>query len=155
MKNIIIPIIASSFLLSCKCKKIPNEVTHLRTEKIIQRDTVYTIPPDSSQYKANLVNNVGQFVLENIKETKSITKKLSVPKVTLQNNQLQVDCYLDEQKLYAKWKETHINDQKSTIQKVEVTKPLAFWQKILMYCGVAFLCLVLFVLFKIIKTIKK
>lgn len=151
MKNKIIVIAVCAFFASCKCKKVNKEITHTRIEKVLQKDTVFYVKPDSSQYKANVIYKRGVFELENIKEKKSASKSLNVPKVKLQNNQLQVDCYLDEQKLYAKWKETHVTEQKNTIQKIEVAKPLAFWQKALMYCGGAFIALLLFMVFKIIR----
>lgn len=134
MKQILI-ILLCAFAVSCKCKKNTQQIFETRTETIIQKDTVFRIRADTSQYIGNLMVKDAKIYLEEIKHTTGKETPLQKPHVQLQNNQLLVDCYLDEQKLYAKWKEKHSTNQKTIIEKVAVEKPLAFWQKLLMYTG--------------------
>lgn len=136
MKQILI-ILLCAFTVGCKCKKNTQQIFETRTETIIQKDTVFRIRADTSQYIGNLTVKDAKIYLEEIKHTHTAGKKtpLQKPHVKLQNNQLLVDCYLDEQKLYAKWKEKHSTNQKIIIKEVEVVKPLAFWQNLLMYTG--------------------
>lgn len=134
MKQTLI-ILLCAFAVGCKCKKNSQQVFETRTETIIQKDTVFHIRADTSQYIGNLTLKDNKILLEEIKHTAGKETPLQKPRVQLQNNQLLVDCYLDEQKLYAKWKEKHSANQKAIIKEVVVTKPLAFWQKLLMYTG--------------------
>lgn len=134
MKQILI-ILLCVFTVGCKCKKNTQQIFETRTETIIQKDTVFRIRADTSQYIGNLTVKDAKIYLEEIKHTTGKETPLQKPRVKLQNNQLLVDCYLDEQKLYAKWKEKHSNSQKTIIKEVAVAKPLTFWQKLLMYTG--------------------
>lgn len=154
MKQTLI-ILLCAFAVGCKCKKNNQQILETRTETIIQKDTIFSIRADTSQYIGNLTLKDEKIYLEEIKHTVGNETPLQKPRVKLQNNQLLVDCYLDEQKLYAKWKEKHSASQKTIIKEVAVAKPLTFWQKLLMYCGVAFIAILLFWLLQIIKTIKK
>lgn len=148
-------ILLCAFAVGCKCKKNTQQILETRTETIIQKDTVFRIRADTSQYIGNLTVKDAKIHIEEIKHTAGKETPLQKPRVQLQNNQLLVDCYLDEQKLYAKWKEKHSTNQKTIIKEVAVAKPFTFWQKLLMYCGVAFIAIFLFWLLQITKTIKK
>jgi len=134
MKQTLI-ILLCAFAVGCKCKKNTQQIFETRTETIIQKDTVFRIRADTSQYIGNLTVKDDKILLEEIKHTAGKETPLQKPRVQLQNNQLLVDCYLDEQKLYAKWKEKHSTNQKTIIKEVAVAKPLVFWQKLLMYTG--------------------
>ena len=134
MKQTLI-ILLCVFAVGCKCKKNTQQIFETRTETIIEKDTVFCIRADTSQYIGNLTLKDDKIHLEEVKHTKGKETPLQKPHVKLQNNQLLVDCYLDEQKLYAKWKEKHSTNQKTIIKEVAVAKPLAFWQKLLMYTG--------------------
>lgn len=130
-----ITILLCAFAVGCKCKKNTQQIFETRTETIIQKDTVFRIQADTSQYIGNLTLKDEKIYLEEVKHTAGKETPLQKPRVQLQNNQLLVDCYLDEQKLYAKWKEKHSTNQKTIIKEVAVAKPLPFWQKLLMYTG--------------------
>ena len=134
MKQTLIILLCAS-AVGCKCKKNTQQILETRTETIIQKDTVFRIRADTSQYIGNLTLKDEKIYLEEIKHTTGKKTPLQKPRVQLQNNELLVDCYLDEQKLYAKWKEKHSASQKTIIKEVAVAKPLAFWQKLLMYTG--------------------
>jgi len=112
MKQTLI-ILLCAFTVGCKCKKNNQQIFETRTETIIQKDTVFRIRADSSQYIGNLTVKDAKIYLEEIKRIAGKTTPLQKPRVQLQNNQLLVDCYLDEQKLYAKWKEKHSTNQKN------------------------------------------
>ncbi len=134
MKQTLI-ILLCAFTIGCKCKKNTQQILETRTETIIQKDTVFRIRADTSQFIGNLTVKDAKIYLEEVKHIAGKKAPLQKPLVKLQNNQLLVDCYLDEQKLYAKWKEKHSTNQKTIIKEVAVAKPLAFWQKLLMYTG--------------------
>lgn len=134
MKQTVI-ILLCVFVVGCKCKKNTQQIFETRTETIIQKDTVFRIRADTSQYIGNLTVKDAKIYLEEIKHTIGKNTPLQTPNVKLQNNQLLVDCYLDEQKLYAEWKEKHSTNQKTIIKEIAVAKPLAFWQKLLMCTG--------------------
>lgn len=144
MKKKIFILTACIFAAGCKCKQTAPDVVHTRTETIVQRDTVFKIKPDASQYTGQLTLNGSEIILEKIHQTAGQSKALQAPRVQLQHNRLQVDCYLDEQKLYAQWKEKHLSDEKTIVKKVAVKQPLLFWQKGLMYSGGVFIALLLF-----------
>ena len=144
MKKKIFILTACIFAAGCKCKQTAPDVVHTRTETIVQRDTVFKIKPDASQYTGQLTLNGSEIILEKIHQTAGQSKALQAPRVQLQRNRLQVDCYLDEQKLYAQWKEKHLSDEKTIVKKVAVKQPLSFWQKGLMYSGGVFIALLLF-----------
>lgn len=143
MKQMLIMLLFA-FAVGCKCKKNTQQVLETRTETIIQKDTVFRIQADTSQYIGNLTVKDAKIYLEEVKHTTGKETPLQKPRVQLQNNQLLVDCYLDEQKLYAKWKEKHSTNQKTIIKEVAVAKPLAFWQKLLMYTGGVSLIIITF-----------
>lgn len=143
MKQTLI-ILLCAFAVGCKCKKNNQQILETRTETIIQKDTIFSIRADTSQYIGNLTLKDAKIYLKEIKQTAGKETPLRKPHVKLQNNQLLVDCYLDEQKLYAKWKEKHSANQKTIIKEVAVEKPLAFWQKLLMYIGSISLIIITF-----------
>jgi hypothetical protein len=143
-------------LVSCKSNSVPlstkTEVTAITTEVII-RDTIFQTQKDSSYYKAWLECQNGIVVM---KGAPIITpgKYLNPPKVIIEHNQLNVDCNAEAQRLFAKWKDTYIkeNKQETITIPVPYEKPLNYWQVTQIWCGRAFMLLVvLFIIYLILK----
>ena len=133
-------------LVSCASKK-PSEPVIIESTKTItkiQRDTVLVVKPDSSYYKAYVECRDGKpyIVRDSIVEK---GKRISVPKVEIKNNYLQVKCKVDSAKIALKWWETNttIQDPKIIyIPKVEyIEKPFRWYHKTLMWIGGIFLFL--------------
>jgi len=142
-------------LVGCKTANVLPPTIIEKTNTIIKKevvhDTIFEIQKDSSYYKAWLDCQDGKVVFKtNIdsQKPKIETKKgnyLQPPKVNLKDNILTVDCEAEAQKMYAKWKDTYIleNKQSNTAKPVLVERQLTWWQKFLMWCGRIFLIVVL------------
>ena len=128
-------IAGSCCLTSCKATK-PTVITKTYKETITEtvHDTVFEIAADSSSYKALLDCQNGKVVLKEI--TKATPgKNLSVPKVTIKDNQLNVDCLAEAQRLLAQWKSKDTFQSLYEQQPVYIEKELSFWESLLIGVG--------------------
>lgn len=136
---------------SCGSKKyvIQKEITK---DTIVEtlHDTVFSIAKDSSYYKALLECQNGKVVVKEVKKTKS-GRKLNTPKVVIRDNQLNVDCTTEAERLFASWKSTFIKSYKE-INKPIITNELTWFQKTEIYIGrFLLLILILWILLKLFK----
>ncbi|WP_143394578.1 hypothetical protein [Flavobacterium branchiophilum] len=138
-------------LVGCKTANVlpPTiiEKTNTITKKEVVHDTIFETKKDSSYYKAWLDCQDGKVVISPL-TPKWGTKKgiyLKPPKVNLKDNILTVDCEAEAQKMYAKWKDTYIleNRQSNTSKPVLVERQLTWWQKFQIWCGRLFLVLLM------------
>jgi hypothetical protein len=116
---------------SCKSTKPTVTKTETQTKTITEKihDTIFKIEKDSSSYKALLECQNGKVVVKEVIQSEP-GRKLKSPKVRVENNKLNVDCQLDEQKLYAFWKSTQVQDvQYRTITVTKFINQLTFWQE--------------------------
>lgn len=136
----ILLVILIPFFLGCKTqKRIPTVIE--REVKVVVRDTVFQIDPDSSQAVVMVkCEDNKPVMITQIKETAG--KYLKVPKLVLNDSILTVDCEARAQELFVQWKETH------STEKTEVPvyiNELTFWQEVQINLGRAFLLLALLV----------
>lgn len=153
MKKILILLTLVLFamvMVSCKSTQpIPGaktETNHSLVTKEVIHDTVFQTKPDSSYYKAWLECKDGKVVLKGKPEEKK-GKHLNAPKVTIKDNYITVDCRAEAQKLFAKWKDIYVKENKETTitKPVFVERDLTWWQKFQIWCGRVFLALLLLV----------
>lgn len=140
-------------LVGCKTANVlpPTiiEKTNTITKKEVVHDTIFETQKDSSYYKAWLDCQDGKVVFKEHPEGRIISKSgkhLKPPKVNLKDNILTVDCKAEAQKMYAKWKDTYIleNRQSNTSKPVLVERQLTWWQKFQIWCGRIFLAIALY-----------
>jgi hypothetical protein len=152
MKKVLFCYISVLLLMtSCGSKKsvIQKEITK---DTILEtlHDTVFSIAKDSSYYKALLECQNGKVVVKEVRKTKS-GRKLTTPKVVIQDNQLNVDCTTEAETLFASWKSTFIKSYKE-INKPIITNELTWFQKTQIYIGRFLMIIVLlFILLKLFK----
>ncbi|MWB92984.1 hypothetical protein GON26_01295 [Flavobacterium sp. GA093] len=145
--------------VACKSNSVPlstkTEVNTVTT-KVVVRDTVFEIKPDSSYYKSWLECIDGKVKIKGIPEIK-LGNFLKPPNVSLFNNQLKVDCSTEAQRLFASWKDTYIleNKQGEITIPVPYEKPLTYWQQTEIWCGRLFMVLVILGLIYFIYKLKK
>lgn len=141
MKKQILIVFLVLLLIGCKTIQKPTEQTQeVKTKTITElvRDTIVTVKADSSFYKAwiDCVNDKPIIVNKPIVSTnKKAGNYLKVPKATLKNNVLRIDCEAKAQELFLKWKEKHIKEQKEVVKTITlppklIPKPLTWWQKL-------------------------
>lgn len=146
-------LLSSLLLLLCQCgtQRINNICSRcpVKTETVIERydsvitsftDTTIYLPPDSAWYYAlvECVNN--KPVINNANTTNSRRTKVSVQ---LADNRLQVNCIaLYDSVVLLQKQVQHYRSQHSvknnTVIKT-IKQPLAWWQKILIWLGAAFI----------------
>ena len=126
------------------------EVNKTVTIKEVLHDTVFTVQRDSSFYKAYLECKDGKVISPltpegGIRSGKG--KYLRVPKVTIKNGVLEVNCYAEAQKLLAQWKDTYKTEitQSTKTIPVLVERQLTGWQSTQIWCGRIFLLLLLLI----------
>lgn len=156
MKNISVILcffLMSLALVSCFSRKPSQPVVIENTKTITEvvKDTIYKIEADSSFYNAyvDCVNGIPVLITNemhgsgNAKLIKpKAGKYLEVPKVNLQNGLLSVNCEAKAQELFKQWREKYINEKSKESTTVYVEKPLKWFQKLLMWTGVLWLCLI-------------
>lgn len=146
-------------LVSCKSNSVPlstkTEVNTITT-KVIVKDTVFEIKPDSTYYKSWLECIDGKVQFKGLPEIKP-GKFLNTPKVSLFNNQLKVDCTSEAQRLFASWKNTYISEIKKGEIRIPVPyeKPLTYWRQTEIWCGRLFMFLLALGLIYVIYKLKK
>lgn len=144
--NLLMLILVIGMLSSCK-SSIPlasTNTTKTVTVKEIVHDTFIKVEKDSSYYKALLKCIEGKVVVkEIIKEVPG--KHIAPPKVTINNDQLEVDCEARARELLLEWK----SKQKTEVITIEknipypVERELTFFQKLFIWCGKILLLLLL------------
>lgn len=135
MKKIVI----CSFLLlallvsSCKTQPIVVEKTIETTHTIVERDTVFTIEPDTVTFQALLECRKGKVVVTSSKNI-ATGKKLK-QNVSIKDNVLTIDCIKEVQELKAQLREK--NTQKTIKEPVVVEVPakISSWQWFQIWCG--------------------
>ncbi|OXA76410.1 hypothetical protein B0A58_07410 [Flavobacterium branchiophilum NBRC 15030 = ATCC 35035] len=138
-------------LVGCKTANVlpPTiiEKTNTITKKEVVHDTIFETKKDSSYYRAWLECQDGKVVVSPLTPKGGIKKGqyLKPPNVQLKNNILTVDCETEAQKMYAKWKDTYIheNRQNTTSKPVLVERKLTWWQQSQIWCGRLFLVLIM------------
>jgi hypothetical protein len=140
--NLLFLLLVIGTLFSCKSSApLPSSINTTRTitEIEVKHDTIFKVEADSSFYHAYLkcVNN--KVVLDTTKPvtTSKPTNRIAVPKVALNNNQLQVDCEAKAQELLAEWKSKHKTETIETIieRPYPVERDLTFFQKLFIIAG--------------------
>ncbi len=151
-------ILIAPLLTSCSAKRAITEKATTKVEVYETfRDTVVTIEPDSALIRAYLECRSGRVAL-----TRLITYPGSriVPSLTLANvnereTMLAFDCKEDSLKVELQLRDRMIKElveKESTITLTEIKeKPLKWWQKGLMLCGVCFIALCFIGIIKILK----
>lgn len=111
------------------------------TEKIeTVHDTIFRIEKDSSAIAALLECQNGKVVIKKIVES-TPGRKLKIPKVSLSDNVLKVDCEAEAEELFAQWKSTYIREvRKEQTPPIEVNK-LTFWQELQIYLCWIYVCI--------------
>ncbi|GIZ09987.1 hypothetical protein FUMI01_27130 [Flavobacterium sp. UMI-01] len=140
-------------MTSCKTAK-PTVITNTYKETIKEtvHDTVFEIAADSSAYQALLDCQNGKAVLKQI--TKATPgKNLAIPKVTIKDNQLIVDCLAEAQRLFAQWKSLEVYKTLTKQQPVYIEHELTFWERF--FIGLGKIALTLGVITATIWIIKK
>lgn len=136
MKKVIIITVFVS--VGCKCRTVQQTTYESIKEYSVLRDTVFTIPEETTRYVADvLFRKDSTIALVNPVVTHNKTSVLQPPRVSVQGQKLIVDCELEEQKLYAQWKEKHVSETKEIVREQPVRMPLTFLQKLLIYAGAA------------------
>ena len=118
-------------MVSCSSTKPSVTDKEVTTTKSVEKvhDTIFKTEIDSSTYKALLECRDGKVVVKEVIQSEP-GRKLKSPKVRIDNNQLNVDCRAEAEKLFAFWKSTNIQEvQYRTITVTKFTNILTFWQQ--------------------------
>lgn len=144
------------------CKSSVGAIPPPSTEKIktitvkeVIKDTVFETKADSSYYKAYIECINGKPVLK--KPVSNSGVNLKAPKVVLTDNKLEVDCFIEAQRLFHEWKEVYetINEKETITIPYAVQKPLTKWQGFQIWLGRIFIFLFLALIIAIILRLKK
>lgn len=138
-------------LVACSSKKTitQKEITTETTTQTLH-DTFFSIEKDSSYYKALLECQNGKVVIKKIKKT-GFGRKLKQPQVAIENNQLNVDCSSEAEKLFASWKSTFVKSYTEKSIPI-VTNELTWFQKTQIYIGrIALVLIAIYLLVLIYK----
>lgn len=141
LKNILCCLFVLLAMASCGSGKTIVLQNETITEKIeTVHDTVFRIEIDSSSIAALLECQNGKVVIKNIVES-TPGRKLKIPKVSLSDNVLKVDCEAEAEELFAQWKSTYISEvRKEQTPPIEVNK-LTFWQELQIYLCWIYVCI--------------
>jgi hypothetical protein len=166
MKNlfssIFILLISLVLLVSCKSRKPvePEKITDIRFIKEIVRDTVLTVKADSTFYDAWIECINGKPVLKEPKKQEPVPHKpespkaLQKPKVNLdENGKLTVECYKEVETIKAQLTDKYERLLREHQKTVYIEKDLTWYQKSLMWMGVAFLAFIVLVIILKIKNL--
>ena len=141
-------------LVSCKSASavLPTPTTDSTTTKIVTtriHDTIFQTQKDSSYYKAYIECINGKPVIsEKVKTESQKGNHVAAPKVSLQNGQLNVDCQVEAQKLFAQWKDEYTATHQQIKIKIPYPVPaeLTWWEKTEIILGKVFLVILILVL---------
>jgi hypothetical protein len=138
--------------VACRSKQVAtNGVLTTKTTTVLTRDTVIKTEADSSFYWAWIDCVNGKPVLRRDtvystsklnKETEKAGKYLKVPDVSLNGNNLTVNCEAKAQELFKTWQQQYVSEHQTetiTLPPVEVEKKLSWWQSTQIYLGRIFL----------------
>lgn len=152
MRNAYLKIIsiclALVFAVSCGSRKPAEpliiENTKTLEKEVVVRDTIVLTPKDSVRTIVKIdCPEGGKPKIQTLVQGKK-GKVLQPPKLTLQGNQLTIDCKAEAEKLALKLYDKYIKEHetKTNIQYIE--RPFKWYHSALMYFGV--LCLLLFII---------
>jgi len=117
-------------LASCNTTKpvISADLQTYEKDSIVIKDTIFVVEKDNAYYEAWIeCQNQSPIIKEIIKEVPGTS--LNVPKVSLKDHLIRVDCEKKAQELLAQWKENHKEKIVTKVinNTVEVNK-LTNWQ---------------------------
>lgn len=133
-KNIKLLLFSLFFLfamVSCSSTKPSVTDKEFKATKSVEtlHDTIFKTEIDSSTYKALLECRNGKVVVKEVTQAEP-GRKLKSPKVRIDNNQLNVDCRAEAEKMFAFWKSKQVQDiQYRTKTITKLTNILTFWQQ--------------------------
>lgn len=143
-------VMISMGIASCSSRQKAINLQPTSTEKVtrtveeVQRDTVWQVEADQSQYVAELAIQGSKIVVKEANIKRSKQKVLQPPAVQIQGNKLIVDCYVEAQRLFFEWKEQYV--QEKTVKEVRIPVPvpleLSWWQSTQLWLGRIFLLLI-------------
>lgn len=125
------------------------------TTEVVVKDTFFSVEKDSSFYQAYIDCINGKPVIKEVK-TKS-GKNLKAPKVTINGNDLRINCDVEAQKLFYSWKEKYIKEHSNTKETVplSIKLPLTNWENVQIWFGRIFMVLLLVLLILVILRLTK
>lgn len=159
MKKIIVVllVVLCSVTLGCKSSvSLPPPTTSTVTEITeVKRDTIFITQPDQSSLQALLDCQDGKVVIKEIIKEVPGEVILQSPVLNLTDNRLTVDCYAEAQRLFAEWKEQHVNRREEIRVPYPIEKELSGWQIFQIWCGRLFMLLCLLTCVGLIYKLKK
>jgi hypothetical protein len=141
------------WMTSCKSTK-PVVITNTKTEKVIERvhDTVFNIAADSSSYRALLDCQNGKVVIKDVFKN-TAGKHLTAPSVRIIDNQLEVDCFAEAQKLFAQWISKDVYTALTEQTPIYIEYQPTWWERFLI--GFSKLSLILSTIWFVVWIVKK
>lgn len=141
--QILLIAVVSLGMMSCNSRRVAIAMQPTTTEELTQRveevkrDTVLLLPPDRSQYRADLAIQGNRIVVKDASITRSAKKVLQPPVVKVQDNTLIVDCEVEAEQLFFEWKDKYIKEQKRIETKIPIGIPLELssWQQTQIWLG--------------------
>lgn len=161
LKNILTALflfaLLATVLVACKSSSavlpttVPTPTIDTTTKKVVVvklHDTIFKTQKDSSFYKAYIECINGKPVINSSSVTSLKGKNVNVPNVNLKDGQLNVDCQVEAQKLFAQWKDQYTSTHQQIIKKnpYPVQIPLTWWQATQIKLGKVFLLLLVLIL---------
>lgn len=145
MKNIITMLLLTMgllFAVSCKSKRTvsePLQVTHYKEVEKIVRDTIVQTKTDSVRTVVQIdCSDSGKPILTPALSKGEGAKRgriLLPPKLTLNGNQLTIDCKAEAEQLALQLYDNYVKEHKQETIIKEVEKPFAWYHKALMWVG--------------------
>ena len=147
-------VLVATVLVSCKTPSavLPTTTIDSTTTKIVTtriHDTIFHTQVDSSYYKAYIecVNGkpiINQQTLPEVHKGNHV----EAPKVILQNGQLNVNCKVEAQQLFAQWKDEYTASHQQIIKNIPYPVPLelSWWEHTEIILGRVFLGILILVL---------
>lgn len=138
--SLIILVLTLLAVTSCRTAKAPQVITktNIVTNTVEVHDTVAKTVPDSALLNALLrCDSLGNVYLDQLIQ---VSGRATTQSVTLKDNKLTVDCKVDSMAVYVKMSKVFKTSSDTTyIQsppvKIEVEKPLSWWDKTVRISG--------------------
>jgi len=152
MRNAYLKIIsiclALVFAVSCGSRKPAEpliiENTKTLEKEVVVRDTIVLTPKDSVRTIVKIdCPEGGKPKIQTLVQGKK-GKVLQPPKLTLQGNQLTIDCKAEAEKLALKLYDKYVKEHETKTNVQYIEKPFKWYHSALMYFGG--LCLLLFII---------
>ena len=152
MRNAYLKIIsiclALVFAVSCGSRKPAEpliiENTKTLEKEVVVRDTIVLTPKDSVRTIVKIdCPEGGKPKIQTLVQGKK-GKVLQPPKLTLQGNQLTIDCKAEAEKLAIKLYDKYVKEHETKTNVQYIEKPFRWYHSALMYFGG--LCLLLFII---------